>query len=398
MNFDNLPEQKPDLILWLSKEISQDTRSFKVNWVVGVYCDNKGSPNSRLPSVEIAMIRNPWSPNYAPIAGDPKFLQRAWKLLFGDELFHTISDKTAQIQTIGGTWALYSAASLLHTIHPDSIVHISNPTWPNHRGIFKQAWFKDIQTYPYYNSATKTIDTGAMKESLKSLPADTIVVLHACCHNPTGQDLPSKDWDEIVEIIKGKKLMPVIDIAYQWFGDWIEEDAIVVRKFAQAGIHVLIAQSFSKMFHIYNSRTGVLHFICDNPDEKIKVQGNLESISRRIISNPPAEWARIITTILWDPELKNQWEKELHEMSQRIQSMRQQLVSWLWAEFDHLKWQTWMFSYTGLTAEEVQELKVKYAIYMLLSWRLSIPGLNEKNIGYVIDAILTTLETTRKHA
>ena len=391
--FESVELAPRDPILGLNEQYNTDTRSTKVNLGVGVYYNDEG----RIPllkavrKAEVARIEAAAARGYLPIEGLASYNKGAQTLLLGADSPLIAEGRVLTAQALGGTGALKIGADFLRQLLPGSKVVISNPSWENHRALFERAGFK-VETYPYYDAKTHGLDFPGMLAALKALPAKTIVVLHACCHNPTGVDPSIEQWREIAQAVKEADLVPFVDIAYQGFGDGLEEDAAVVRLFAGLGLTMLISSSFSKSFSLYGERVGALTLVAGSQDEKDRVLSQLKRVIRTNYSNPPTHGGTIVASVLNSPELYALWVEELAEMRNRIRAMRQQLVEKLKArgvkqDFDFVLAQRGMFSYSGLTAEQVDRLRNEHSVYAVSSGRICVAALNSRNIDYVADAI-----------
>lgn len=386
-----------DPILGLNEQYNTDTHTHKVNLGVGVYYDDDG----RIPllkavrKAELARVEAAAPRGYLPIEGLASYNNGVQTLLLGADSPLIAEGRVLTAQALGGTGALKIGADFLKQLLPQSKVVISNPSWENHRALFERANFT-VETYPYYDAATHGLDFNAMLAALESLPAKTIVVLHACCHNPTGVDPSIEQWQQIAQAVKQADLVPFLDIAYQGFGDGLTEDAAVVRLFANLGISMLISSSFSKSFSLYGERVGALTLIAGSQDEKSRVLSQLKRVIRTNYSNPPTHSGMVVSSVLNTPELYALWTEELAEMRNRIRAMRQQLVDNLKANgvkqnFDFVLAQRGMFSYSGLTADQVEKLRTDHGIYAVSSGRICVAALNSKNIDYVAQAIAKVL-------
>ena len=395
--FESVELAPRDPILGLNEQYNADTRAGKVNLGVGVYYDDEG----RIPllesvsKAEIARIQAHAARGYLPMEGIAGYNKGAQKLLLGADSPLVAAGRVLTAQSLGGTGALKIGADFLKQLLPGAKVVISNPSWENHRALFERAGFP-VETYPYYDAATHGFDFNGMLSALKGLPEQTIVVLHACCHNPTGVDPSFEQWQQIVEVIKEKNLVPFLDIAYQGFGDGLEEDAAVVRLFAQHDITMLISSSFSKSFSLYGERVGALTLVSSSKDETSRVLSQIKRVIRTNYSNPPTHGGTIVSTVLNTPELYDLWVEELAGMRERIRSMRVQLVEKLKAQgvaqnFDFVLAQRGMFSYSGLTAAQVDRLRDEHGVYAVSSGRICVAALNSRNIDYVAQSIAKVL-------
>ena len=298
-------------------------------------------------------------------------------------------------QAVGGTGALKIGADFLKQLLPNAVVAISDPSWENHRALFETAGFP-VQNYRYYDAATHDVNRAGLLEDLNALPANSIVVLHACCHNPTGVDLSPADWKNVLEVVKAKNLVPFLDMAYQGFGDGIDEDAAAVRLFAESGLTFFVSSSFSKSFSLYGERVGALSIVTDSKEESARILSQVKRVIRTNYSNPPTHGAAIVAAVLNNPELRAQWEAELAEMRLRIRGMREQMVAELAKaapghDFSFVGRQRGMFSYSGLSVEQVTRLRSEFGIYALDTGRICVAALNQANIGAVTKAIVQVL-------
>jgi len=387
-----------DPILGLNEQFNADTRPGKVNLGVGVYYDDEG----RIPllqavrKAEAARIEAAAARGYLPIEGIAGYNKGAQALLLGPDSALAASGRVLTAQALGGTGALKIGADFLRQLLPQSKVLISNPSWENHRALFERAGFT-VETYAYYDPATHGLDFDGMLASLKAAPAKTVVVLHACCHNPTGVDPTPEQWQQIVEVVKSRDLVPFLDIAYQGFGAGLQEDAAVVRLFADQNLTMLISSSFSKSFSLYGERVGALTVVAGDKDEASRVLSQLKRVIRTNYSNPPTHGGTVVSTILNTPELYALWEKELAGMRDRIRLMRSQLVDKIKAngiaqDFSFVLKQRGMFSYSGLTAEQVERLREEHGVYAINSGRICVAALNSRNIDAVAAAVAAVLK------
>ncbi|NYT61117.1 aspartate/tyrosine/aromatic aminotransferase [Alcaligenaceae bacterium] len=386
-----------DPILGLNEQYNADPRTGKVNLGVGVYYDDEG----RLPllkavrKAEIARIEAASARGYLPIEGIAGYNKGAQTLLFGADSALMASGRALTAQALGGTGALKLGADFLKQLLPASKVVISNPSWENHRALFERAGFT-VDTYPYYDAASHGLNFAGMLAGLKALPEQTIVVLHACCHNPTGVDPSLEQWQQIVQVVKENNLVPFLDIAYQGFGDGLEEDAAVVRLFAEHDLTMLISSSFSKSFSLYGERVGALTLVSSSQDETARVLSQLKRVIRTNYSNPPTHGGTVVSMVLNTPELYTLWSTELASMRERIRNMRIQLVAKLKEHgikqnFDFILKQRGMFSYSGLTAAQVDRLRDEFGVYAVSSGRICVAALNNGNIDYVAESIAKVL-------
>jgi aromatic-amino-acid transaminase len=382
-----------DPILGMTEAFNADPNPAKVNLGVGVYFDENG----KLPilqcvrAAEKQMADAPKPRGYLPIDGIAAYDRAVQELVFGADSAALRAGRVATVQTLGGTGGLKVGADFLQRLNPKAQVLISDPSWENHRALFMQAGF-DVQAYPYYDAATHGVRFEAMLAALNVAAAGTVVVLHACCHNPTGADLDPTQWAQVVQAVKARGLVPFLDMAYQGFGDGIAEDGAVVQQFLAAGLDFLVATSFSKSFSLYGERVGGLSVVCESKDEASRVLSRLKVLIRGNYSNPPTHGAQVVATVLTTPALRKQWEDELSGMRQRIKRMREALVQRLAEagvkqDMDFILKQKGMFSYSGLSAAQMQRLRSEFGVYGIDSGRICVAALNERNLGPVAAAI-----------
>jgi len=387
----------PDPIIGLTEAFKNDTNPKKVNLGVGVYQDGAG----KVPILQVVheaqeqLQATEDTKNYMPIDGIPAFNQQVQALLFGTDSAVIAGARAVTVQALGGTGALKVGADFLKRFFPASQVWISNPSWENHRALFEAAGFT-VNNYPYYDSETHGLDFTAMLNALKALPAQSIVVLHACCHNPTGVDLSKEEWLRVVDLFQTTGLIPFLDFAYQGFSEGIDADAFAVRAFAEAGVPCLIANSFSKSFALYRERVGALTIVTPSQDEANRVRSQVKRVIRTNYSNPPSHGGQVVAAVLADAGLRARWEVELAGMRERIHQMRDLFVQKLREkgveqDFSFIKRQRGMFSYSGLSRESVERLRNEYGIYIVGSGRVCLAALNEKNSDYVCEAIAEAL-------
>ncbi|MCX7555367.1 aspartate/tyrosine/aromatic aminotransferase [Xanthomonadaceae bacterium JHOS43] len=387
-----------DPILGLTDAWMADPRSPKVNLGVGVYYDEQG--RQRLPDAvrraEEALVAQHRARGYIPIDGLPAYDAATQSLLFGFDSPLIAAGRVVTAQTLGGTGALRVGADFLKAVMPHATVAISQPSWPNHEVLFRAAGF-DIVGYPYYRPATHGVDFEAMCDALETLAPGTVVLLHACCHNPTGADLDLAQWQQVAALLRERRLVPFVDLAYQGFDRGIAEDAEGIAVLLDAGIGTLIiANSYSKSFSLYGERVGALSLVCADADEAARVRSQVKQTIRAIYSNPPTHGAALVAQVLNSTELRSLWESELAVMRERIKTMRQGLVSRLAAlgrpEFAFINRQAGMFSYSGLSRTQVARLRDEFAIYAVDSGRICISALNGSNLDYVAAAIAQVTE------
>ena len=382
-----------DPILGLNEQFAADTNPNKVNLGVGVYYDDNG----KLPLLECVkkaeadMMKAPSARGYLPIDGIAAYDAAVKSLVFGADSEPVQSGRVATVQGLGGTGGLKIGADFLKKLSPNAKVLISDPSWENHRALFTQAGFT-VETHPYYDAEKRGVNFEGMLAALNAAPAGTIVVLHACCHNPTGYDITPAQWDQVVAAVKAKNLTPFLDMAYQGFGNGIQEDGAVIGKFVAAGLNFFVATSFSKSFSLYGERVGALSVLCADKDEAARVLSQLKIMIRTNYSNPPTHGGAVVAAVLGNAELRALWEKELGEMRVRIKAMRQKLVDGLKAagvkqDMGFITSQIGMFSYSGLSKDQMVRLRNEFGVYGTDTGRMCVAALNSKNIDYVCQAI-----------
>jgi aromatic-amino-acid transaminase len=382
-----------DPILGVTETFNADKNPNKVNLGVGVYYDDNGN----VPLLECvrraeAQLAEKSAPrSYLPIDGLPAYDRAVQALVFGADSAAARENRVVTVQALGGTGGLKIGADFLRRIAPDSQVWISEPSWENHRALFESAGFT-VNTYPYYNPSSRGVDFAGMIATLRALPPASIMVLHACCHNPTGVDLAAEQWTAVIEAVVARGLIPFVDIAYQGFDEGIDADGEVVRRFAQAGGPVFVSNSFSKSFSLYGERVGALSVVTGSGDEAARVLSQLKRTVRTNYSSPPTHGGQIVAAVLTTPELRALWEKELGQMRERIRDMRRQLVEKLRArapraDFGFVMRQRGMFSYSGLSKSQVARLREEFSVYALDSGRICVAALNSRNVDYVADAV-----------
>ncbi|HRP28495.1 MAG TPA: amino acid aminotransferase [Burkholderiaceae bacterium] len=382
-----------DPILGLNEQFAADPNPAKVNLGVGVYFDADG----KLPllacvtQAEARMQAAPKPRGYLPIDGIAAYDKAVQGLVFGADSAAAAEGRIATVQALGGTGGLKVGADFLRGLNPKARVLISDPSWENHRALFTNAGF-EVAAYPYYDAAAQGVNFDAMLGALGAAEPGTIVVLHACCHNPTGYDLTPAQWSQVVEVVKARRLVAFLDMAYQGFGQGIAEDGAVIQQFIAAGIDFLVATSFSKSFSLYGERVGALSVVCASKDEAARVLSQLKIAIRTNYSNPPTHGAQVVATVLTTPELRKLWEDELAAMRLRIREMRTALVDKLRAaglarDMGFVLRQQGMFSYSGLSAAQMQRLRNEYGIYGVDSGRICVAALNRANLDVVAAAI-----------
>ena len=382
-----------DPILGLNEQFNADTNPAKVNLGVGVYFDDNG----KLPllqcvqAAEKAMMEKPTARGYLPIDGIVAYDNAIKTLVFGADSEPVSSGRVATVQAIGGTGGLKIGADFLKKVSPNAKVLISDPSWENHRALFTSAGF-EVDTYAYYDAANRGVNFDGMLASLNAAAAGTIVVLHACCHNPTGYDITPAQWDQVITVIKARELTPFLDMAYQGFGYGIAEDGAVIQKFVASGLNFFVSTSFSKSFSLYGERVGGLSVLCKDKEEAGRVLSQLKIVIRTNYSNPPTHGGAVVAAVLGNPELRALWEKELGEMRVRIKAMRQKLVDGLKAagvqqDMGFITTQIGMFSYSGLSKDQMVRLRSEFGVYGTDTGRMCVAALNSKNIDYVCASI-----------
>ncbi len=391
--FEHITPYAGDPIFALVDAFNRDSRPHKVNLSIGIYFDEQG----RLPvlrcvqEAERRILAEGGAKPYLPMEGDATCRAEVAKLLLGEQHPAIDQGRVATIQTVGSSGGLKVGADFLRTWLPDSAVWVSDPTWDNHRSMFEGSGFA-VHSYPYYDATTGGLRFEDMLACLKGLPPRSIVLLHACCHNPTGVDLAPVQWDRLIPVLRERELLPYLDLAYQGFGDGIDEDAYAVRALAASGLTFFVANSFSKSMSVYGERCGALSAICASPAEADLVMGQLRYTVRRIYSSPAIHAARLVAHVLGDADLRAMWEGELAQMRQRMVEVRQALHARLSAlrpdrDLGFLLSQRGMFSYTGLSAEQVDRLREEHAVYLIRSGRLCVAGLTQGNVDRVAQAL-----------
>ena len=387
-----------DPILGLNEAFGADTRAEKVNLGVGVYYDDNGKIPllAAVRTAEKARLEAMPPRGYQPIEGLAAYNSGVQNLLFGKDSELASSGQVVTIEALGGTGALKVGADYLKRLLPGASVYISDPSWENHRALFESAGFQ-VNNYAYYDAATRGVNFAGMKASLEAAPAGSIIVLHACCHNPTGADLSDAQWDEVVSVCGSRGLVPFLDMAYQGFADGIDADAVAVRALSKSGLQFFVSSSFSKSFSLYGERVGALSIVTASKEEAGRVLSQVKRVIRTNYSNPPIHGGAVVAAVLNSPELRQMWEDELAGMRERIRAMRTSLVEQLKAEgvaqdFSFVIAQRGMFSYTGLSVDQVEKLKSDFGIYAVSTGGICLAALNTKNIGYVAKAIAQVLK------
>jgi aspartate/tyrosine/aromatic aminotransferase len=393
--FSDVAAAATDPILGLTDAFRADPRTGKVNLSVGVYQDAEGASPvlATVKEAERLILSGESTKAYLPISGDGAYTREAARLVFGDACI--ASGRVASVHTPGGTGALRLAGEFAHHVLGVKQIWISQPTWPNHQGIFA-ATRLEAKGYPYYEASAKNVDFAGMRAALESASPGDAVLLHACCHNPSGADLDEHQWSAVAKILRERRLLPIVDFAYQGFGDGLEADALGVRVLAEAGLEVIVCSSFSKNFGLYRERVGGLHLLAQSADDAGRVMGQAKALIRTNFSNPPAHGGAIVSTILQSAELRARWMLELDEMRTRIAGMRAALVDGLRAagarqDFSFLLGQKGMFSFSGLTPEQVKVLRDEHALYIVGNGRINVAGLTPANVSGVCAAITAVL-------
>ena len=386
-----------DPILGLNEQFNADPNPAKVNLGVGVYTDENG----KLPllacvkAAESQLVEAARARGYLPIDGIAAYDKAVQGLVFGADSPLLAAGRVATVQALGGTGGLKVGADFLKRLNPQAKVLISDPSWENHRALFTNAGFT-VESYPYYDASKLGVNFDGMLACLNAAAAGTIVVLHACCHNPTGYDISPAQWDQVIAAVKARNLVAFLDMAYQGFGDGIAEDGAVIGQFAAAGIDFFVSTSFSKSFSLYGERVGALSVVCESKEETARVLSQLKIVIRTNYSNPPTHGAQVVATVLATPALRAQWETELAGMRNRIKAMRVALVERLKTagvtrDVSFITTQRGMFSYSGLSKPQMERLRSEFGVYGVDSGRICVAALNEKNIGYVSESIAKVL-------
>ena len=395
--FSHLDPYAGDPILSLNEAFQKDPRSDKVNLSIGIYFDDAG----RIPvldcvrQAESQMLAESGPKSYQAIEGSAPMRSAVQRLLFGANHEAVTSGRIATLQTVGSSGGLRVGAEFIKRWLPDSALWVSDPTWDNHRAMFEGAGI-NVNTYPYYDPATGGLKFEQMLATLATLPARSVVLLHACCHNPTGVDLTPQQWSQLVPVLQQRQLLPYLDLAYQGYGDGIEEDAFAVRALASAGLTFFIANSFSKSMSVYGERAGALSVVCADAAEAALVLGQMKATVRRSYSSPAIHAAGIVSRVLTDPALRASWESDVAAMRSRILTMRHSLHAVLSAkrpgrDFGYFLTQRGMFSYTGLSAEQVDRLREEFGVYLVRSGRICVAGLNTSNVERTATAMAAVI-------
>jgi aromatic-amino-acid transaminase len=399
----NLKAAPRDAILGLTEIYVADPNPKKVNLGVGVYYDDQG----KVPLLECvrradetltaAGVARP----YLAMDGFPDYIRQVQSLLFGPDHPAVAAGRVTTVQAVGGTGGLKVGADFIRRFAPEAAVYMSDPTYDNHRPLFEEAGFR-IETYPYYDPRTRGIRFAEMLACMRGIPKGSVVLLHACCHNPTGVDIRGAQWEDVMKVVAERRLIPFLDFAYQGFGDGVEEDAQVARRFAQELPLVLVAMSFSKSFSLYGERVGALSVVTADAGEAAKVLSNLKRMIRTNYSNPPSHGARIVAAVLASPELRALWVKEVIGMRDRVRLMRKELVERLKKripdDFGFILEQRGIFSYSGLSREQMIAMRERWSVYGIESGRICVAALNSRNLDYVADAIAATVRLSQPAA
>ncbi|MBC8739595.1 aspartate/tyrosine/aromatic aminotransferase [Paraburkholderia sp. UCT31] len=391
--FEHIDAYAGDPILTLNENFAKDSRDHKVNLSIGIYYDDRG----RLPVMQAVreaeghLLAELGPKPYLPMAGFAHYRDAVQSLLFGDDSPARTEGRIATVQTLGGSGALKVGADFIKRYFAGSRVWVSDPTWENHRFIFERAGF-EVDTYPYYDESSGGLKFEEMLSAIDALPARSVVLLHACCHNPTGVDLNDAQWVQLIEVIRKRNLLPFIDMAYQGFGAGIDADAFAIRELVRQNVPALVANSFSKNFSLYGERCGGLSVICESPDVAGRVLGQLTSAVRANYSNPPTHGAKIVARVLTTPAMRQSWQQELASMCRRIMRMRAEIHERLRGKVPdtmlarYLE-QRGMFTYTGLSADQVDTLRERHGVYLIRSGRMCVAALNDNNVATAAEAI-----------
>ncbi|MDK2374586.1 aromatic amino acid transaminase [Serratia fonticola] len=392
--FDHITPSTPDPIMSLMEAYMQDANPQKVNLGIGLYYDHQGNI-PLMQAVHIAeqrLLEQQRPHTYPPIEGSALFARQIQTLLFGEPV-----DRIATVQSVGGSGALKLGADFIYHYLARREIWVSDPTWANHWAIFEGAGLK-VNTYPYFDDTSGQLRFEAMLDTLSALPEGAVVLLHPCCHNPTGTDLNPSQWQAVIEVVQRRRLLPFFDIAYQGFGDGLDEDCFALRAMLKTDVDFLVSNSFSKNVALYGQRLGGLSVRCATAEAAVNVKGALKTLIRRSYSCPPTHGSQIVETLLADPQLYQQWASELTTMRQRIKQMRVGLAAGLeqggtTLDYTRIRDQKGMFSYTGLNERQLGQLRQQYSIYLVAPGRMCLPGLNQQNLDYVTAAILDVTRT-----
>jgi aromatic-amino-acid transaminase len=395
--FQHVDAYAGDPILSLNEAFQKDPREHKINLSIGIYFDDEG----RIPMLasvrkaELAVVAEAGARPYLPMEGAANFRSAVQQLLFGADNAALKAGRIVTIQSVGSSGGLKVGADFIKRYFPDSAVYMSDPTWDNHRAVFEGAGLS-AKSYPYYDAASGGLRFDAMLAALREAPRRSVVLLHACCHNPTGVDLSHAQWQQLVPLLRERELIAFLDLAYQGYGEGIEEDAYALRLLADQGLSFFVANSFSKSMSLYGERCGALSVVCPDAAQAVNVLGQLKATIRRNYSNPPMHGGQLVARVLSTPELRAAWELEVKAMRERIQAMRKSLHAVLSAklpgrDFSYFLTQHGMFSYTGLSPAQVERLKDEFGVYVLRSGRMCVAGLNTRNVEAVAVAMAAVL-------
>lgn len=394
--FNDIPQLPDDPILSLPIAFAADSNPNKINLGIGAYKTAEGHPLvlASVRKAESILLQKHLNKEYLPIEGDPEFLRYSLQLLLGTDSSFWQTNRYFAAQTVGGASALRIGSEFLAKLVSKTIF-ISQPSWSNHKQIFERAGL-NVGSYPYFDHKKYSLDFNGMCEAIKNMPKGSIILLHGCCHNPTGLDPTFEQWKELSDLIKKQQIIPFFDIAYQGFGRGLDLDAEAIRHFVSEGHEILIAYSFAKNFGLYGERVGFLTIVCSSIDQVPKIASQIKSLIRGNYSNPPLHGARIVSTILKSHELTLEWKTELNNMCERVKEMRKALIAALLVKgqdrnFSYMHQQIGLFSFTGLNPDQVQQLRKEKAIYMPNNGRINIAGLNTQNVGYVAEALLSVM-------
>lgn len=395
--FQHIEAYAGDPILSLNEAFGKDTRTNKVNVSIGIYFDDNGKI-PMLPSVraaELKVVEEAGARPYLPMEGAANFRSAVQNLLFGSDHPALKEGRVVTMQTVGSSGGLKVGGDFIKRYFPDATIYVSDPTWDNHRAVFEGCFLK-VQTYPYYDAASGGVRFAEMLAGLQQAEKRSVVLLHACCHNPTGVDLSREQWQQLIPVLKERELLPFLDLAYQGYGDGLEEDAYAVRLMLNEGLSFIVTNSFSKNMSLYGERCGALSVVCPDAAQAANVFGQMKATIRRNYSNPPIHGGQLVAKVLTDPQLRALWEAEVKEMRDRIQAMRKSLHATLSAKvpgrnFDYFLTQRGMFSYTGLSAAQCDRLKEEFGVYLVRSGRMCVAGLNTKNVEIAANAIAQVL-------
>lgn len=398
MLFADFTAAPPDPILGLSEAFKNDPNPNKINLGVGVFKDTEG--NTPIPesvkTAEARLLQAEHTKSYLPIDGSPEYASAVQRVLFGDDHAIIKGKRAVTTQTPGGTGALRVAADFVRRMLPETTVWMSDPTWPNHPDVFTAAGLP-MQSYPYFDASTNGVKFDAMMQTVRNIPPGDMILIHGCCHNPTGVDLSPQQWQEVSAVVAQRGILPLIDFAYQGFANGLREDAIGLMTMCDAVAELIICSSFSKNFGLYSERAGALTLVADDAEAAQTAQSHIKRCIRANYSNPPEHGSSIVNTVLNDPALRAQWEEEVTTMRDRINTMRHLFVETLSAkgatrDFSFIAQQRGMFSFSGLTPEQVKALRDKYAIYIVGSGRINVAGMTEDNMDYLCEAIVDVLK------